>query len=199
INDAASVFSRSSMLRRPNRTSCHRSSRPRHLHDIGVSADRHHRRIFIWRTLMGSRLAQHRRARMRIAGICFYLLFGAWRLFAGQTEASIIGQLKDESGSVLPGVTVVAKSPSLQVPALSAVTNEVGDYRLAPLPIGVYEISYELSGFQSARRENVRLTLGFTAKIDVVLKVGAMEETVTVSGASPVVDIASTTTSTQLT
>jgi hypothetical protein len=120
-------------------------------------------------------------------------------VFAQGQEASIVGQVKDASGSVLPGVTVTAKSPSLQVPEIDAVTNEVGEYRLAPLPIGTYEVTYTLSGFQSFRQEEIRLTAGFIAKIDVTLKIGAVEETVTVSGASPVVDVTSTQTTTQMT
>ena len=120
--------------------------------------------------------------------------------FGGQSsEATIIGQVKDESGSILPGVTVVAKSPALQAPELDVVTNELGEYRLSPLPIGTYEVTYTLSGFQTFKVENVRLTVGFVAKLDAVLKVGALTETVTVTGASPVVDVTSTMTSTQLT
>src|SRR5262245_1272857 len=89
---------------------------------------------------------------------------------AGQgTVASIIGQVTDQSGAVLPGVTVTATSPALQVPQVTAVTNEVGEYRLAPLPIGTFEVAFELSGFRPAQRQNVRLTVGFTARIDVAL------------------------------
>jgi len=135
---------------------------------------------------------------MRITGICFCVLLGAWPVFA-QNDATIIGQVKDPGGLVLPGVTVVATSPALQLPSVSAVTNENGEYRLASLPIGTYEITYRLSGFEMARREAIRLTIGFTARVDLAMKIGAMEETVTVSGASPVVDATSTTTNTQLT
>src|SRR4051794_22831192 len=70
-----------------------------------------------------------------------------------QNAASIIGQIKDESGAILPGVTVTAKSPALQVPEVSAVTDDRGEYRLSPLPIGVFSVEYSLSGFQSVRRE----------------------------------------------
>jgi hypothetical protein len=111
---------------------------------------------------------------------------------AGGTAASIIGQVTDESGGVLPGVTVTATSPALQVPQVVSVTNERGEYRLTPLPIGTYTVVYSLSGFQSVRRENLRLTAGFVATLDTTLKVGALEESVTVSGAAPVVDVAST-------
>jgi hypothetical protein len=117
----------------------------------------------------------------------------------GQQEASIIGQVKDESGAILPGVTISATSPALQVPQVTDVTNQQGEYRLTPLPIGTYTITYTLQGFQTIRREEVRLTAGFTARVDITLKVGTLNESVTVSGAAPVVDVTSTTTRTELT
>lgn len=116
-----------------------------------------------------------------------------------QTAASIVGQVVDESGATLPGVTVTATSPALQVPSVTAVTDERGEYRLTPLPIGVFAVTYELAGFQTVKREGLRLTSGFTARVDLSLKVGGLQESVTVSGASPVVDVASTATSTRLT
>jgi hypothetical protein len=115
------------------------------------------------------------------------------------TSATIIGQVTDASGAVLPGVTVTLTSPALQVPEMTAVTDERGEYRLTTLPIGTYTATYELNGFQTSRREGIRLTVGFTARLDVALGVGALQETVTVSGSAPLVDVASTTTTTQLT
>ena len=118
---------------------------------------------------------------------------------AQSTDGSIVGQVTDESKSAMPGVTITASSTSLQVGKVSAVTDERGEYRLTPLPIGIYVVEYALSGFQVVRQEGVRLTPGFTAKLNVVLKLGQFEETVTVSGASPLVDVTATNTSTQLT
>jgi hypothetical protein len=63
---------------------------------------------------------------------------------ASAQEATIIGQVTDGSGGVLPGVTVTATSPALQVPQVTDVTNERGEYRLTPLPIGTYEVDYVL-------------------------------------------------------
>jgi len=117
------------------------------------------------------------------------------RAAAQAGDASIIGVVTDESGAVLPGVTVSASSPSLQVQQVSDVTNARGEYRLSPLPIGTYEVDYSLSGFQGLRRDGIRLTVGFIAKLDIVLKVGSLEESVTVSGTSPIVDVNSTGTS----
>lgn len=118
---------------------------------------------------------------------------------SGQSATGITGQVVDESGAALPGVTVIARSPALQVPSVTSVSDERGEYRLTPLPIGAYEVVYELTGFQTLRREGLILTTGFTARVDIVLKVGALEESITVSGASPVVDVSSTATSTRLT
>ncbi len=121
---------------------------------------------------------------------------------AGQAAASaagIIGQITDGTGAILPGVTVTATSPALQVPSVTAVTDAQGEYRLTPLPIGLYTVVYELAGFQNLRRENVRLTVGFVAKLDQVLNLGAVSETITVSGASPLVDVTNTATRTELT
>src|SRR5262245_36949428 len=84
---------------------------------------------------------------------------------AQATIASIIGVVTDQSGAILPGVTVVATSPALQIPQVEAVTNERGEYRLSPLPIGLYTVRYELPGFQSVRREGVRITVGFVATL----------------------------------
>jgi hypothetical protein len=120
-------------------------------------------------------------------------------LAAAQQQASIIGQVVDESGAVLPGVTVTATSPALQVQSVTAVSEQNGEYRLTPLPIGTYVVEYALTGFQTVRRDNVRLTVGFTARLDVGMKVGALQETITVSGAAPVVDTTSTTATTQFT
>ena len=135
----------------------------------------------------------------RTAVLLLGLILFSSRAGAQSGTATISGQLRDESGAVLPGVTVVARSPSLQLSGMTAVTDAQGEYRLTPLPIGTYTLEYTLSGFQMVRRDGIRLTAGFTARVDVQLKVGQLEETVTVSGASPLVDTAATNTSTQLT
>src|SRR5262245_48598313 len=111
---------------------------------------------------------------------------------------SIVGQVSDESGAILPGVTVTASSPALQLERMSTVTDERGEYRLTPVPIGTYAVEYQLQGFQSVRRDGVRIAIDFTARLDIALKVGSLEETVVVSGASPVVDVQSTAARTQI-
>ncbi|MBI2187067.1 MAG: TonB-dependent receptor [Acidobacteria bacterium] len=119
---------------------------------------------------------------------------------AGQTQdGSIMGQVTDESGAVLPGVTVTASSPALQVRQVTSVTDGRGEYRLTPLPLGTYTVEYVLPGFQTLRREDLRLTAAFVARVDVSLTLGALTESVVVSGAAPVVDVTTTATRTQLT
>ena len=88
-----------------------------------------------------------------------------------QEDAGIIGVVTDESGAVLPGVTITVRSPSLQISSMTAVSDARGEFRITPLPIGTYVVEYTLSGFQGVKREAVRLTVGFTAKVDAQLKV----------------------------
>jgi Carboxypeptidase regulatory-like domain len=133
-----------------------------------------------------------------IVGLILFILSYSG-VAAAQSTGSIIGQVTDQSGAVLPGVTVTATSPALQVPSVTSVTNEQGEYRLAPLPIGIYQVAFELASFRPAQRQDVRLTAGFIARIDVAMGLATVAETVTVSGAAPVVDVTSTTNSTLLT
>jgi hypothetical protein len=114
-------------------------------------------------------------------------------------SGSIQGTVTDESGAALPGVTVTAVSPALQVPQVVVVSANDGTYRFPTLPVGTYDIAYELSGFQKVVRQQTRLVAGFVATINVALKVGGLEETLTVVGQSPVVDIRTTTGQTNVT
>ncbi len=107
------------------------------------------------------------------------------------STGSISGDVKDAQGGVLPGVTVTATSPA-QIGQLTAVTNEAGIYRFPSVPPGEYRLSYDLAGFQSNVREGIRITLGFNAQVNVTLNVATLQETVTVSGQSPVIDTSAT-------
>jgi hypothetical protein len=111
------------------------------------------------------------------------------------TTGSINGKVADSSGAVLPGVTVSISSPAMQG-IRTAATGDDGSYRFPAVPPGDYTITYELSGFTTVRREGIRVGLGFTATVNAELSVATLQETVTVSGESPVVDVTSTTTST---
>lgn len=141
---------------------------------------------------------RRRTSRLRVLALAGYVLVHPAVTFA-QQDASIVGLVTDESGLALPGVTVTATGPALQVPSMSTITDERGEYRLTPLPIGTYVVEYALSGFASVRREGLRLTVGFTATLNVALKIGTLEESIVVSGAAPVVDITSGTTATTFT
>ncbi|HUE84714.1 MAG TPA: TonB-dependent receptor [Vicinamibacterales bacterium] len=111
------------------------------------------------------------------------------------TTGAINGKVSDATGGVLPGVTVTVTSPSMQG-VRTEVTNNQGDYRFPGLPPGDYRIQYELAGFGSVVREGVRVGIGFTATVNTELRLASLQETVTVSGESPVVDVTSTTTAT---
>jgi hypothetical protein len=105
----------------------------------------------------------------------------------GQSGA-IAGVVRDTSGAVLPGVTVEASSPALIEKVRAAVTDGNGQYRIVDLRPGTYAVTFSLAGFATVRREGIELTSGFTATANGELKVGQLEETITVSGGSPVVD-----------
>jgi hypothetical protein len=111
------------------------------------------------------------------------------------TTGSINGRVSDSTGAVLPGVTVTISSPAMQG-TRTAVTSEDGSYRFPAIPPGEYTITYELAGFTTVRREGIRVGIGFTATVNAELSVATLQETVTVTGESPVVDASSTTTST---
>src|SRR5262249_30669518 len=115
------------------------------------------------------------------------------RAFAQSVSSGTIeGTVKDESSGVLPGVTVTISSPQLQLGQLVQVSDSSGKYRFVDLPAGSYRLKAELQGFSATIHEGLRLTVGFTARVDLTMKVGALEESVTVSGQSPVVDITNT-------
>ncbi len=101
---------------------------------------------------------------------------------------SIAGTVRDATGAVLPGVTVEAFSPALIEKVRTASTDASGQYKIIELPPGVYTVAFGLTGFASVRREGIELTTGFTAPVNVEMRVGSIEETVTVSGQSPIVD-----------
>ena len=107
------------------------------------------------------------------------------------TTGSINGKVSDSSGGVLPGVTVSATSPS-SMGIQSSVTDTGGNYRFPALPPGTYTVTFELPGFNTLKRENIQISMGFTAAINVELAVASLQETVTVTGDSPVIDTSNT-------
>ena len=135
---------------------------------------------------------QHRVAAHLVLAIAALLLAVATADAQGPTSGSINGTVTDNTGAILPGVTVTATSPAL-LGSLTAVTNEQGIYRFPSVPPGMYKLGFELAGFTSIIREGIQVPLGFAAQINVQLAVGTLQESVTVSGESPVVDTQNTT------
>ena len=106
----------------------------------------------------------------------------------GQQASGIAGAVRDVSGAVLPGVTVEASSPALIEKVRSVVTDGEGRYNIVDLRPGSYTVTFTLAGFQVLRREGIVLTAGFTAAVNADMHVGAVEETITVTGETPLVD-----------
>src|SRR5688500_5191508 len=108
---------------------------------------------------------------------------------SAQSDTGITGTVTDTTGAVLPGATVEVSSPALIEGVRSAVTDDQGRYNITNLRPGTYTVTVTLAGFSVVKREGINLSIGFTAPVNAELKVGSLEETVTVTGASPVVDV----------
>ena len=106
-------------------------------------------------------------------------------------QASIVGSVRDNSGAVMPGVTVEASSPVLIEKTRSVVTSGTGQYAIVDLRPGTYTVTFTLPGFNTVKREGIELTGNFVASVSVEMRVGAVEETITVSGEAPTVDVTS--------
>ncbi len=123
------------------------------------------------------------------AAYALALIFVPAAVFA---QGSIAGTVKDSSGAVLPGVTVEAASPALIEKVRTAVTDGDGQYRIVDLRPGTYTVTATLPGFSTAKREGIELQGSQTLTIALEMKVGELQETITVSGATPVVDVQNT-------
>src|SRR5713226_2733702 len=111
---------------------------------------------------------------------------------AGQAQ-TIAGTVRDATGAVMPGVTVEAASPALIEKVRSAASDGAGQYRIVNLSPGIYTVTFALAGFTSVKREGIELTDNFTATINAEMRLGTLEETITVSGVTPLVDVQSLT------
>ncbi len=116
-----------------------------------------------------------------------------------QQTGTLSGVVRDAQGGVLPGVTVTASGASLIGGPRTAVTSSIGAYQLTALPPGEYEVVYEIAGFAPLKRDGIAIEVARLTRLDVELRVGTLQETVTVSGESPVVDVSSTVTQTNIT
>ena len=122
-----------------------------------------------------------------VVGWCLLLLPAlSW---AQATSGTIAGVVKDPSGAVMPGVTVEAASPALIEKSRTVVSDSQGLYRIVDLRPGAYTVTFTLAGFSTFKRDGIELTTGFTATVNGEMPVGAVEETVTVTSAAPMVDI----------
>lgn len=115
-----------------------------------------------------------------------------------QQTGSLTGVVRDAQGGVLPGVTVNVTGETLLGQTRSGVSGDQGTWSVPALPPGTYAVSFELAGFAPARREGVLVQVARSTRVDVELGVGTLQETVTVSGESPVVDVSSTVTQTNI-
>jgi len=134
---------------------------------------------------------------MRRVVLCTALLWAAIFLLPGTSRAqvAIAGVVKDTTGAVLPGVTVEASSPALIEKTRSVVTDTAGQYKIVDLSPGTYEVTFGLPGFKKVHRTGIVLEGTFTAQVSADLQVGAVEESVTVTGETPAVDVINNTTS----
>jgi hypothetical protein len=123
---------------------------------------------------------------VKLAGLALVLM---WLPRTAAAQSAIAGLVTDSSGAVLPGVTVEASSPALIEKVRTAVTNSEGRYSIIDLRPGAYVMTFTLPGFNTARREGLELGANVDLPVNAELRVGAVEETVTVSGATPVVDV----------
>ena len=106
-----------------------------------------------------------------------------------QSNSGIAGVVKDTSGAVLPGVTVEAASPALIEKVRTVVTDGAGQYKIVELRPGSYTVTFTLAGFSSVRQQGIELTASFTATVNADMRVGTLEETITVTGEAPTVDV----------
>ena len=122
-----------------------------------------------------------------------------WPIVASAQTSTIAGTVRDASGGVLPGVTVEVASPALIEKVRSATSDGTGQYKIINLRPGTYAVTFTLTGFSTVRREGIELTSDFTASVNADLKLGAVAETITVTGETPVVDVQNITTRTVMT
>src|SRR6266513_2266304 len=128
---------------------------------------------------------------LKVLGVLTCVVLLPTGVFAQGAGATIAGVVKDTSGAVLPGVTVEVASPALIEKTRAAVSDGTGQYRIVDLRPGTYSVTFTLTGFTTVKREGIELSGAFVASINADMKVGAVAETITVSGATPIVDVQS--------
>ena len=129
------------------------------------------------------------RVLVRLGLVIACVVLGSSAAFA---QGTIAGVVRDASGAVLPGVTVEAASPALIEKVRNAVTDGTGRYRIEDLRPGEYTVTFSLSGFATVKREALQVSGSAVIAVDADMRVGGVQETITVSGETPVVDTQST-------
>src|SRR5262245_24115468 len=125
---------------------------------------------------------------VRLVVVCLSILLPTVARAQAVTTGSIAGLVRDTSAAVLPGVTVEAASPALIEKVRTAITDGEGRYNIVDLRPGTYTVTFALAGFTTVRREGIAISAGFAATVNADLRVGSLEETITVTGESPIVD-----------
>src|SRR5256714_5060400 len=121
-----------------------------------------------------------------LAGLALLLM---WVPRAASAQSIIGGLVTDATGAVLPGVTVEASSPALIEKLRTVVTDAGGRYTIVDIRPGVYTVTFTLPGFSTVKREGIEVVGSFTATVDAEMKGGTQEETITVTGQTPIVDV----------
>jgi hypothetical protein len=127
-----------------------------------------------------------------VSRACVVLTFLSLAAGTALAQSAISGSVRDPSGAVMPGVTVEVASPVLIEKVRSAVTDEQGRYTIIDLRPGVYSVTFTLAGFNTFRRDGLELPASFTATVNADLRVGVLEESITVTAASALVDVTNT-------
>ena len=123
-------------------------------------------------------------------GAAAVLLLTCASVFAQQTTGTITGRVLDQQAAAIPGTTVTAKSPSTGFTRVE-VSDAEGVYRLAALPVGLYEVTAELQGFKTVAKKDIIVSLGQTVSVDFAMQVASLSETVNVTGATPLIETTS--------
>jgi Carboxypeptidase regulatory-like domain len=130
--------------------------------------------------------------RVRAMVLAFAALFAVSGVASAQQQTGeIFGKVTDTSGAVLPGVTVTLTSPVLLQP-LTAVTSDTGTYQFPRLSVGTYSVKFDLTGFKTVVNQDIFVTVGFSAQVNAQLGISTVQETITVTGESPIVDTRNT-------
>src|SRR5262249_51895622 len=124
-----------------------------------------------------------------VAAACVMFCAAADCWAQSATTGMIAGVVRDATGALLPGVTVEAASPALIEKVRTAITDGTGNYKIVELRPGTYTVTFSLSGFSTVKHEGLELNTGVTMTVNADLRVGAVQETVTVTGETPVVDV----------